>query len=291
MSHEAAYLASIRGSYPDLVVDTFRSHNRDGQFNDILIVNEDLIFRFPRSPHVAAAFAVETALLQAVQPYLSLPVPNPIYTNLDAQNGMRIFMGYRMIPGEPLRNETLAAIRDEVALDRLAMQLATFLRELHAVPAPELGVELQMRDGPDGWADMYAAFRDRLFPYMRPDAREQVTQQFDAFLGEPRHFQYQPALRHGDFGAGNILYDPETRSISGVIDFGFAGLGDPAVDIAAISTTGEPFFRRLYAVYPGIPAMLERAHFYRGTYALQQALYALRDGDQESFEDGIARYV
>lgn len=36
--------------------------------------------------------------------------------------------------------------------------------------------------------------------------------------------------------------------------------------------------------------MLERAAFYRGTFALQEAYYGLRDGNQEAFEDGIAQY-
>lgn len=33
------------------------------------------------------------------------------------------------------------------------------------------------------------------------------------------------------------------------------------------------------------------ARLYQGTYALQQALYALRDGNEEDFADGIAAYV
>ena len=37
--------------------------------------------------------------------------------------------------------------------------------------------------------------------------------------------------------------------------------------------------------------MRERVQFYKSTYALQQALYALRDGDKESFDDGIAEYI
>ncbi|MCP4426075.1 MAG: phosphotransferase [Chloroflexi bacterium] len=35
---------------------------------------------------------------------------------------------------------------------------------------------------------------------------------------------YKPSLRHGDFGTGNILYNPQRQAISGIIDFGFAGL-------------------------------------------------------------------
>ncbi len=36
--------------------------------------------------------------------------------------------------------------------------------------------------------------------------------------------------------------------------------------------------------------MLSRARFYVGTFALQEALNGLEDGDQEAFENGIAQY-
>jgi aminoglycoside 2''-phosphotransferase len=99
-------------------------------------------------------------------------------------------------------------------------------------------------------------------------------------------------LRHGDFGTGNILYDPQTLHITGIIDFGFAGLGDRAVDIAGLAASyGEAFVMRCAAIYPEIAQMLPRARLYRGTFALQQALYALRDGNPADFEDGMAGYV
>lgn len=75
-----------------------------------------------------------------------------------------------------------------------------------------------------------------------------------------------------------------------MIDFGFAGVGDPALDIAAVLTFGESFFGRFYQVYPEITAMLERARFYRGLYALEEALYGLEHDDREAFESGIAVY-
>jgi len=36
---------------------------------------------------------------------------------------------------------------------------------------------------------------------------------------------------------------------------------------------------------------MERAQFYKSTFALQEALYGLRDNDQESFKSGIAQYI
>jgi hypothetical protein len=44
------------------------------------------------------------------------------------------------------------------------------------------------------------------------------------------------------------------------------------------------------AFYPVTGAILSRARFYAGTFALQEALYGLEDGDQKAFERGIAQY-
>lgn len=79
--------------------------------------------------------------------------------------------------------------------------------------------------------------------------------------------------------------------ISGIIDWGFCGLGDPAQDLGALlASYGEAFVARVCRHYPALGKGLARARFYRRQYALLQALFALRDGDQAEFDDGIAAY-
>lgn len=133
-------------------------------------------------------------------------------------------------------------------------------------------------------------FERYLFEHMRPEARKTVTQTFDKFLNNPNRFKFAPTLRHGDFGPGNILYDPDSKETSGIIDFDSIGLGDPAIDAAAILNLGEDFFSRMCRAYPQLADMRSRTGFYRSTYALQEALYGLRNGVTESFEEGITAY-
>lgn len=291
MDKKSEYLLRIREVYPDLEVSDLRTDR--GQFNDVLVVDGELIFRFPRYARAAEALETETAILRALKGRVPLPVPDPIYTRVEPSTGRQTLMGYRMIPGEPLWNETVDAIGDGETLRRLATQLADFLRALHSVPVSTIGLDLPITDDAHYWSDMYGAFRQELFGFMRLDARRAVERSYEAFLGEPRNFQWRPVLRHGDFGGSNILYDPWARSISGVIDFGSAGLGDPAVDLGPIVGYGEAFVRWFYMAYPELasPAVVERTWFYRSTYALQQALWALRAGDEKEFQDGIAAYV
>jgi aminoglycoside 2''-phosphotransferase len=293
MDRTIAHLQLIREAYPDFVVGSEELRLTRGQFNVVLLVDGSLIFRFPRSARAAAILHAETALLCALQGRLPLPIPHPTYVGTDPRTSRLNFMGYHIIPGEPLEREVLAAIGNEGVLQRLATQLAAFLRALHQVPAEELGVTLPVVDDRDDWERLYVRFETELFGSMRPDAREAVARRFEAFLAEPIHFAYRPVLRHGDFGGSNILYDAAARAIGGVIDFGAAGLGDAAVDLAALSWYGEPFLERFFVGYPELaaPAVRERARFYRSTHALQQALWALETGDEEEFADGIAGYV
>ena len=141
----------------------------------------------------------------------------------------------------------------------------------------------------DEWARYYRGFRQRLYGYMRVDARESVTRSFETALADDEMWRWDACLHHGDLGAANIL----TRDgrVSGVIDFGFCGPGDPAQDLGALlASCGESFAERVCGHYPALGGGLARSRFYRQHYALLQAFYALRDQDQAEFEDGIAAY-
>ena len=123
------------------------------------------------------------------------------------------------------------------------------------------------------------------------DKCDAVAQHFEQYLQNT--VEFQPVLRHGDFGPGNILFDPKKRSVSGVVDFGSVALGDPAVDIASLIGPfgyGETFLSLLARDYPRLDELLPRARFYIGTFALQEALWGWENNDKHAFESGLAPY-
>src|SRR5262249_48843436 len=113
---------------------------------------------------------------------------------------------------------------------------------------------------------------------------------FETALNDQALWHFTPVLRHGDFGTSNILYDPPTMRVTGIIDFGFCGLGDPAQDVSAVCSLGDNLMPYFLAYYPEMHTTVPRIKFIRSTYALQQALYALRDGNKDDFEDGLRGY-
>lgn len=286
--HMDTYLHRLREVYPALAIETFEPLG-SGDHNDALLVNGALVFRFARTSHAHAALARETALLGALADRpLPLAIPCPHYMAPD-------FVGYERLPGVPLDAETLRALppADQQAI---AAQLGAFLRALHATPldvVPE--VARAHVDTRDEWADLYARIRERLFTLMRPDAREAVAAHFEAYLDDAAHFAFAPALRHGDIGPTNILHDPASARLSAILDFGSAGYGDPALDLASALLGprgfGEHLVPALEAEYPDAAGLLPRARFYASTFALQAALYGAEHDAADELRDGLAAYV
>lgn len=290
------YRRAILARYPDLPIDAARLA-RGGQYNDILRVNDDLIFRFPRFPAGVAKLQTELAILDGIRPFVTLPTPHATYRSFAPPEVGAVFAGYRLLPGEPLLRETVAAL-DPAATRAVAAQLAAFLRELHAIPHREviggplpLGGDVAATDWRAGWRDLHARIVARVFPEIDAAARARIAAHFLPYLDDDANFAFDLTLIHGDFGTGNILFDREAGAIGGVIDFGSAGLGDPACDLAAMLTYGEPFARQILATYPALAPALPRARFYRGTFAAQEALYGIEHDDPAAFAAGIAPYL
>lgn len=291
MDKKPLYKQHIEKEFPNLSIHSIE-HNEIGQNNDVLIVNRELVFRFPKYEAGIRELAEEVRILRFVRERVSLPIPEPVYCCFSADRVGHAFAGYRMIPGEPLWNPALQSIGDIRARQRLAVQLGTFLRELHSIPTNERQQFAQPRHGGiSAWSDLYERIRGKLFPHMREEARRDVANHFERFLGEPKHAAIPHVLIHGDFGTSNIIWEPDKQSIAGIIDFGGFCLDDPAVDFAALAGSyGISFVRMTAEAYPNLEALLPRVDFYAGTFALQEALFGLENQDEEAFKSGIASY-
>jgi aminoglycoside 2''-phosphotransferase len=139
--------------------------------------------------------------------------------------------------------------------------------------------------------NLYQRIQNKLYPFMREESQQQISYSFETFLSSKTILNLNTTLVHGDFGATNILWDPTTYTISGIIDFGGSNIGDPAYDFAGIlSSYGEDFFNRCLNLYPNGTEIAERVRFYRGTFALQEALHGVENDDIEAFENGIKTY-
>ena len=275
----------IAAACPELAIKTVELF-RAGQNNALILVNEALIFRFPKYREGIAGLRRERAILEAVQGRMPLETPHFIYCNVDEEEVGRAFVGYRKLPGNLLWREGFAQISDEETVDRLATDIASFLLRLHAIPVSGVDIPQQPSDSQDGWREIFNRVQTVVYPRLTAEGREWTTQQFDAFLENDDQFPFSNVLRHGDMGMSNILYSAEQERFVGVVDFGHAGIGDPAVDFAGLYVCyGESFLKRCARVYPLIDRCWERIRFYADfAFLMEDALFCVEHGTEEADE-------
>lgn len=292
----------IREVFPALPPDEVRLVPPDeGQNNDLVVLGRRWVFRFPRHAAGVRRLPRLVAVLRLVRRHASVATPDPEFVCLEPPRVGKAFVGYALLPGQPLWHERLHALAqsDTASVEALAVQIALFLRGLHEIPLAE--VEAALPGEAAGyrplvhWEDLYGRIERRLFSLMRRDARETVASSFESFLGHRRNREEPPALTHGDFGTGNWLHETGGEGgprLTGVIDFDGARLDDPAVDVAAATSVSSvpafvDTFRRAYGVTERVDA---RARFYRSTFALQEALFGVEHGDAEAL-GALAAYT
>jgi aminoglycoside 2''-phosphotransferase len=252
----------------------------DGLINDVLIVNEELVFRFARDEAGQRALAREARLLAFLRTRVSLQVPEVIEQQEHC-------MVYRFIPGVPLDRQRLLS-QDGYTRGVILEHLGTFLHELHSLPGEavdaisgpaEVSLEMETK-----YQRLYEAVERELLPSMMAWARDWARELFRPMIDRSLDLAYAPATIHGDLVPYHLCFDSSARRLNGIIDFGNAGPGDPALDLGSlILAFGESFLRQMERVYPGLPGLLDRARFHGAILELRWALAAVRTRDPAWF--------
>lgn len=105
------------------------------------------------------------------------------------------------------------------------------------------------------------------------------------YIVDLANFDYpDKTITHGDIQGKNIIFDPDTRMLSGVIDFSDARIADSALDFDLLWEYGEDFVKGVYSCYTGKKTdnFLERSLFYakrRHIFALIDAVEKKKDVD------------
>lgn len=284
------FAALIRRHFPDVPARQVEPlhHVGWGGDSDAMLVDGATVFRFPRSAEIRRALAVEVCLLPELAARSSLPIPRFQYIARDDP------AGDPLIPGAPLTPTRFPALAaDPAAFERAAARLGGFLSALHrlpiaravacGLPAPETALRERSMA-------RHTAVREVAYPALDRDERDYLDRIVDAYLGEPRHFGWPAAVCHGDLTSDHVLLPDEQLDISGIIDFGDLGIGDPTGDFVWRFEYGDAFFQRTLAHYTapvGDPEAFARVVGFRWRLmGVSQVYYGLEIGSAADVEEG-----
>ena len=228
----------------------------EGYDFEIAIVDDEWVFRFPRRSGVEEALEHEIVLLPAIAPALPVHVPSFEHVSRDP-----LFVGYRLIRGEPLVDEDADGVR-------------AFLEALHAFDPS--GLPVPRPHWIEAYRDQCAKFEQLVFPLLGKEQRLRAMQLFgeaETLVG------FEPVLLHADLGPAHLRV--RNGRLVGVIDWGDARVGDPALDYAWLLNGPFPD-------WDVDPDLRRRAHFYHRLGPWYEAHYGLFTNQPTHTECGLA---
>jgi aminoglycoside phosphotransferase (APT) family kinase protein len=261
----------VRDQHPDLADQPVRMGAR-GWSNQLWRLGDDLAVRLPWAPGDSDALLhKEHTWVPELAPDLPLPVPVPQRWGEPSARFPRPWLITTWLPGAPADQAPVTRGADA------AVSLAAFLTALHR-PAPDGAPTSQDRDGP------LADHTDRFTSSLAAAASRGLIPDVDAAAAVWHDAATAPAWPgpdvwiHADLHPANVL--TTAGRLSGVVDFGALGAGDPACDLAAawilLPDGVNDAFHAAYRPTPD-PATLRRA---RG-WALGRAVACLLISDDD----------
>ena len=261
---------------------------RQGQFHTV-VIGSDRVVCLPRTQMAAARLPERAAVLHALAGLdLGFRTPEPLLQGGAHGADEEPFLVLSRIHGEPLEAD---ALNNAQVAGTVAARYATLLADLARAGTDEAVRAVLPQASQDRWNRFAENVRAELFVLMSGRGRLRAEQELAALDSLPHLTR---AVVHGDLGAENLLWEwtHGLPRLTGVLDWDDVTLSDPAEDLAAIDAGyGGDLLERVLALgsWPD-DELATRIAAIRGTFALQQALYAVRDDDEEELAEGLADY-
>ena len=193
--------------------------------------NDCLVGRFPRHAGAVAAAQVEKTWLPWLGNKLSVPIPNVSHVGKSEHMYPAPWSILSWVPGAPA-NPVEPGTSPRSA-SRLAHELGHFVKELRSIAAPE---DLSSVALPKSYRTGSLSDRDTYLVSALGECgdvfdRDVVLDAWHADISSSARHHGAPLAAHGDLQPSNIIIDPETHELTGVIDWTGLSFGDPAVDL------------------------------------------------------------
>ena len=199
------------------------------------------VVRIARSADTWKRMQATADVLQWIAPHLDVALPVPFRT-IPPDKTRQMAAGavvYRYLGGEPLQPDRV----DHGTVEALTAVLI----HLHRVPVTGIASPRfrSLAEFHRERQERYAAIRDLLRHHLNPNAFARI----ERWQAAPVPATPSPTVVHGDFWYENVLVDPATNQVTGVIDWDGVMLGDPAQDLITLRYLGDDIASEILGRY------------------------------------------
>ena len=179
-------------------------------------VNNDYIFKLSKHQEARENLKKEVQVLNYIKGKVSLQIP--VIEYYSEKYGV---CGYKEIKGTILTPKIYKQLsRNEK--DKLAKDIASFLKELHILPLPNIN-DLELDIIKDYESD-YKKLKNKYYIKITKKAKLYLDNLFNRILNDERIRKYDKVLCHNDLSCDHIIMD--NNKVVGIIDFGDVAITD-----------------------------------------------------------------
>ncbi len=235
--------------FPEWLELPLRAVKSSGTVHAIYRLGNELSVRLPRVAADADGIDKELTWVPKLAPLLPLEVQTPLVRGEPEQGYPAYWSVWRWVEGEVA---ALDRIRDVSEAAKALGRFVAALQRIDSTGGPAYGERKGWRGGPLG--DLDDAVRKALGELHGKVDTAKATAAWEESLGTP-DWHGPPVWVHGDLLGANLLV--RDGALTGVIDFGCLGVGDPGCDAGAAwmflpaetRDTGLPYYEHSNPVF------------------------------------------
>lgn len=251
-------------------------------------VNEAYIFKQSKHEEARRNLRKEVQVCQYLKGKMTLRIPDIEYYS--ERYGI---CGYQEIKGEQLTPDLYQKMCGEEK-EQLARDIALFLREIHAVPPPDIdGLELDVMEG---YQRDYAALRELIYDKIPEKSQKYLEDLYKRLRSDKRITQTVRALCHRDLSCNHIIM--QNQKAVGVIDFGDAAVTDRDQDFVYLLEDSSEEIGREFGVkvleyyrHPDMAVPIWKADLNEEYYPIEQILGGQAKEIHNMYAEGLDKIV
>jgi aminoglycoside phosphotransferase (APT) family kinase protein len=276
------YKAKLAQDFPELSIEKVRLIGR-GWHHDAVEVNGSLVFRIPRGVHdITSTVENEVAILNALKGKLAVNIPEPLYIAPKSE-----YFGYTKVEGVLLRD--LIKEFNDVDLRNIKQDWVKLASSIHTAISVDEGKLLGLPD----FIEPGPSAAERIFNLsgisqdVLEFAAETIKRSKELDMSSIHY-----VVIHNDLQFHNIMASPETRRITGLIDWTDACVGPLAREFAIGEWMKHGLLEEVVELYEqdtGLKVDIEQARMWRSLEELGDYVESTETGDLDDAKETLER--
>ncbi len=253
---------------------------RIGANYSVLEINHTWMCKSSNTQEGVALLEREAKALALLQGKVMTAIPVPLHYETN-------FLVYKKIPGSPLIAYAFARYGNKQR-SKLLLEIAQFLTQLHSALTPEEIASLNLTKSDLPWSlEKLQAHRHHLAD------NKDLLEVFDSLMNiyqEEMAAPFEPTLIHNDMSFNNIIVDPLTGQLRGIIDFTDIAFDDPQLDLRMRRENTTDYARALGMIYAMVNNPEEnpqKLYIYYFATEFSRYFQELKDGKTKEAQDTL----